>query len=406
MNIVKIVYCRIYQKILFIAAPFLKWRKPEILEFENGIKQLPQFIKSKGIERILLVSGQTTKKLGLLDNFIDSAKQCDLTIEWYYNVSPNPTFDNVYQAEQLYKNGKCQAIVAFGGGSPIDCAKIVGARIARPKKSIQKMKGLMKINRKLPTFFAIPTTSGSGSETTLASVMTNSQTHEKFAINDPVLIPNYAVMDSSLTIGLSKHLTATTGIDALTHSVEAYIGRSNTPTTKNNAEKSVKLIFESLETAYNQPQNQQARKNMQLASFCAGVAFTRAYVGYVHAIAHALGGYYNLAHGLANAILLPHVLESYGKSAYKKLGKLSIAANIGDKQNTDKQNSQLFIDKIKQMNKNMQIPNCVEQLKAEDIPILAKRAEKEANPLYPVPKILGIKQIENILKKLVKDKNS
>lgn len=406
MNIVKIVYCRIYQKILFIAAPFLKWRKPEILEFENGIKQLPQFIKSKGIERILLVSGQTTKKLGLLDNFIDSAKQCDLTIEWYYNVSPNPTFDNVYQAEQLYKNGKCQAIVAFGGGSPIDCAKIVGARIARPKKSIQKMKGLMKINRKLPTFFAIPTTSGSGSETTLASVMTNSQTHEKFAINDPVLIPNYAVMDSSLTIGLSKHLTATTGIDALTHSVEAYIGRSNTPTTKNNAEKSVKLIFESLETAYNQPQNQQARKNMQLASFCAGVAFTRAYVGYVHAIAHALGGYYNLAHGLANAILLPHVLESYGKSAYKKLGKLSIAANIGDKQNTDKQNSQLFIDKIKQMNKNMQIPNCVEQLKTEDIPILAKRAEKEANPLYPVPKILGIKQIENILKKLVKDKNS
>lgn len=406
MNIVKIVYCRIYQKILFIAAPFLKWRKPEILEFENGIKQLPQFIKSKGIERILLVSGQTTKKLGLLDNFIDSAKQCDLTIEWYYNVSPNPTFDNVYQAEQLYKNGKCQAIVAFGGGSPIDCAKIVGARIARPKKSIQKMKGLMKINRKLPTFFAIPTTSGSGSETTLASVMTNSQTHEKFAINDPVLIPNYAVMDSSLTIGLSKHLTATTGIDALTHSIEAYIGRSNTPTTKNNAEKSVKLIFESLETAYNQPQNQQARKNMQLASFCAGVAFTRAYVGYVHAIAHALGGYYNLAHGLANAILLPHVLESYGKSAYKKLGKLSIAANIGDKQNTDKQNSQLFIDKIKQMNKNMQIPNCVEQLKTEDIPILAKRAEKEANPLYPVPKILGIKQIENILKKLVKDKNS
>lgn len=406
MNIVKIVYCRIYQKILYMAAPFLKWRKPEILEFENGIKQLPQFIKSKGIERILLVSGQTTKKLGLLDNFIDSAKQCDLIIEWYYNVSPNPTFDNVYQAEQLYKNGKCQAIVAFGGGSPIDCAKIVGARIARPKKSIQKMKGLMKINRKLPTFFAIPTTSGSGSETTLASVMTNSQTHEKFAINDPVLIPNYAVMDSSLTIGLSKHLTATTGIDALTHSVEAYIGRSNTPTTKNNAEKSVKLIFESLETAYNQPQNKQARKNMQLASFCAGVAFTRAYVGYVHAIAHALGGYYNLAHGLANAILLPHVLESYGKSAYKKLGKLSIAANIGDKQNTKKQNSQLFIDKIKQMNKNMQIPNYVEQLKTEDIPILAKRAEKEANPLYPVPKILGIKQIENILKKLVKDKNS
>ena len=210
----------------------------------------------------------------------------------------------------------------------MDCAKVAAARVVRPNTPIPKMRGVLKVLRKLPPFFAVPTTAGTGSETTIAAVVTNPKTHEKYAINDPVLRPKYAVLDPELTVGLPPHITSTTGMDALTHAVEAYIGHSNTRDTEENAKRAVKMIFDNIETVYRDGKNIEARGEMLLASYYAGVAFTRAYVGYVHAIAHNLGGMYGIAHGLANAIILPYVLEYYGESAHKRLAELAEAASI------------------------------------------------------------------------------
>ena len=258
------------------------------------------------------------------------------------------------------------------------------------------MKGILKVNKKLPLLIAIPTTAGTGSETTLAAVITDSETRHKYAINDFPLIPEYALLDANLTVGLPKFVTATTGMDALTHAVEAYIGRSTTKQTRDYSLRAVKLIFENLENAYTDGTNLEARQNMLHAAYLAGLAFTKSYVGYIHAIAHSLGGKYNVAHGLANAIIMPYVLKKYGKKIFKKLWELGVYANLFDKDTPIEVGAKYFIEKIENMNANMGIGTRIDEIKAEDIPFLAMTAEKEANPLYPVPVLYTAKQLEEI----------
>lgn len=276
----------------------------------------------------------------------------------------------------------------------MDCAKAVGARIAKPNQSLAKMKGILKVHKKFPLLIAIPTTAGTGSETTLAAVITDAETRHKYAINDFPLIPRYAVLDPKVTLSLPPHITATTGMDALTHAVEAYIGRSTTYATRKDSLMAVKLIFENLDTVYNDGSNIEARRNMLKASFYAGCAFTKSYVGYVHAIAHSLGGEYNVPHGLANAILLPFILESYGECIYKKLYELGVEAGIVEKDTPYEVAARKFIDAIKDMKKRFQISDTVSAIKEEDIPKLAHYADKEANPLYPVPKLMDANELE------------
>ncbi len=395
MNILKKVYCRIYQKIMYVACFLLPWRKPEILEFDNGVLGLPQFIKDQGIERVLLVTDEGLKNLGLCDGLVNKCEEVGLKCAWYYKAVPNPTINNIEDALQMYKENDCQAIIAFGGGSPMDCAKGVGARVACPNKPVPKMKGILKVTHKLPPLYAIPTTAGTGSETTLAAVISNPETHEKYPINDPHLIPRYAVLDATLTTGLPQKITSTTGVDALTHAVEAYIGSANTKETKQMAIDAVKLIFDNLKKAYDNGKDMEARANMQKAAFYAGVAFTRAYVGNVHAIAHTLGGFYGVPHGLANAIILPIMLDVYGESAHKKLAELADVVGIEGKDDAEK--AQKFIQAIKDLNESMAIPKYIENtIKDEDIPLLAKRAEAEANPLYPCPKLFDVEEFKQL----------
>lgn len=176
------------------------------------------------------------------------------------------------------------------------------------------MKGILRILRKIPTLIAIPTTAGTGSEVTLAAVITNRAKHHKYALMSFPLIPRYAVLDATLTYSLPPHLTAETGMDALTHAVEAYIGRSSTRETRSLALQAVKLVFDNIELAYADSHDHQARENMLHGAYKAGVAFSKSYVGYIHAVAHSLGGQYGTPHGLANAVIMPYVLEAYGKS--------------------------------------------------------------------------------------------
>ena len=394
-------YYRIYQKVLKLGLCFMNWKEPETLQGEGAVLELPQLIKSKGIKRVLIVTDKGLMGLHLLDPLFLELQKEGIIYVVYDDVQPNPTIPNIECCKEAYINHNCQAIIAFGGGSPMDCAKAAGARVVKPKKSVRKMRGYLKVGKKLPPFFAVPTTAGTGSETTLAAVVTDPETHEKNAICDMCLRPRYAVLDPALTIGLPPHITSTTGMDALTHAVEAYIGKSNVKSTIKYAEDATIIIHQNIERAYANGKDMNARQNMLKASYYAGCAFTRAFVGYVHAIAHNLGGMYGTPHGLANAVILPHVLEWYGKSVYKRLAKLADLIDITEENMSDEQKAKAFIEEIKRMNKAMNIPEKFDFIKEEDIPLLVKRALKEGNPGYPVPKIMKPEDCEKVIRQLM-----
>jgi alcohol dehydrogenase len=392
------IYCRLYQLIMRAAAYALPWRQPAIY---TAAARLVEQVKTLKLKRLLVVTDETIVKLGLMQTLLQELDAQGIHYDVFSETVPNPTIDNIEAAAKLYRASDCDALLAFGGGSAIDCAKGVGARLVRPNKTFAQLKGLLKVRRKLPPFFVVPTTSGTGSEATLAAVITDSTTHEKYAVNDPSLVPHYALLDPLLTLGLPPFVTATTGMDALTHAIEAYIGRSNTAKTKAAALKATRLITANLPVAYEHGQNVEARANMQDASYLAGVAFTRAYVGYVHAISHALGGVYSVAHGLANSIVLPHTLRQYGEVAHPKLAELALASGIAYSQDSVTIQASKFIEWIEATNARMSIPTTVKELQASDIPLIVDRALQEANPLYPVPRIFNRDEMTHLVNKLL-----
>ncbi|NCB48202.1 MAG: iron-containing alcohol dehydrogenase [Clostridia bacterium] len=397
----KKIFYRIFQILMKLAMNFMPWRQPELLKGENSCAKIPQILKEKGVNSVLIVADAGITKNNLQNVVIRSLFDEKIEYTYFDKTIANPTIENIEDALLQYAKNHCQAIIAIGGGSPMDCAKGVGARVANPKKTITQMRGLLKVGKKLPLLIAIPTTAGTGSETTLAAVITDSKTHEKFAINDFHLIPHFAVLDPSLTVSLPRNLTYTTGMDALTHAVEAFIGRSNTHETKRNALDAIKLINQHIQNAVEDGQNLESREAMQMASFKAGLAFTRAYVGNIHAVAHTLGGEYAVPHGLANAIILPVVLRYYGKCIYNKISL--ICDHLGTFSGYTKQEkTEKFIKLIEELNKINNVPNYIEELRKEDLPKLVKRAYKEANPLYPVPKIFDERDFENIYLSLIK----
>lgn len=391
MNTLRKIYCRTFQKAFHIAIPFLPYRKPKIA---GSVKELPEIIMRHKCTHVLIITDGGIMKLGLTRRLEKALKEAGIPYTIYDKTVANPTTVNVRAALELYHKEGCDAIIGFGGGSSMDCAKAVGACAVKPNQSLAQMKGILKVHKKLPLLMAVPTTAGTGSETTLAAVITDADTRYKYAINDFPLIPRYAVLDPKVTLSLPPFITATTGMDALTHAVEAYIGNSTTIDTRRDALKAVKLIFENIDIAYEHGDNIQARRNMLHASFYAGCAFTKSYVGYVHAVAHSLGGQYNVPHGLANAILLPLVLREYGSCIDKKLHRLAIAAGLADKNTPDHEAAELFIRSIEEMKERFGIVNIVKEIQETDIPKLAHYADKEANPLYPVPKLMDASELE------------
>lgn len=391
MNKLQKLYCRTFQFCFRMALPLLPYREPEIL---SGVQEAAALLQTQSIDSVLIVTDKGISSMGLLDNLLSSLEDACIHYTIFDETVANPTITNVENARIYYQNNNCRAIIAFGGGSSIDCAKVTAARIAKPKQSVHKMKGLLKICKKLPLLIAIPTTAGTGSETTLAAVITDSTTHHKYPINDFSLIPRYAVLDYHVTLGLPASLTATTGMDALTHAVEAYIGNSTTRHTRQMAEEAVTLIHQYLKRAYDNGSDAEAREKMLRASYCAGIAFTQSYVGYVHGIAHSLGGQYGVPHGLANAVILPHVLNRYGESCYKRLGTLAIKSGIAGAEDGTSLAAMKFISWIKEMNRYMKIPKYLDCIQKDDIPAMAKHAAVESNPLYPVPRLMNKKELE------------
>ena len=392
MNVLKKVFCRVFQAGMRIALPFLPYREPELI---RGVGGVPAVLRTHDIDCVMLVTDAGVHGLGLTAHLEELLKAAHIRCVVYDGTVANPTVANVEQARMLYLENGCQGLIAFGGGSSMDCAKALGARIVRPNKPLARMEGLLQVLRRLPLLIAVPTTAGTGSETTLAAVITDEKIHHKYPINDFALIPHYAVLDPDVTLGLPPHLTATTGMDALTHAVEAYIGRSTTKGTRAAAIEAVQLIFANLPEAYFNGHDRDARANMLRAAYLAGTAFTKSYVGYVHAVAHSLGGRYGIAHGLANSVLLPVVLKAYGPAAWKKLAELARAVGVSSAAR-DEEAAKAFIEAIEAMNAAMDIPETLPGILSEDIPQLARYADHEANPLYPVPVLWGPEELQKM----------
>lgn len=365
---------------------FLGYHMPEYIFGRGFVSRLPQILKDKDAGKVLFVTDEGLMKLGIAGKVLDSLDEAGMDYVLFSSVEQNPTSDNVEAGYKAFKENSCKSVVALGGGSPMDCAKGICAKAAHPKKSVKQLFGLLSVHWFVPKLFAIPTTSGTGSETTIAAVITESETHHKQTILDVVLIPAFAILDPELTLTLTPDLTATTGMDALCHAVEAYTNqRYNTKTENMLALKAVKLIYDNLYAAYEDGSDIVARENMQLAAFYAGRAFTRGCVGYVHAIGHTLGGLYGVPHGKAMAILLPHVMRAFGTSVHKRLAELADVCGIRGKDNADK--AEKFIAWMEETKRNTGIPEKLDMIKDEDVDQIIKWAMKEANPLYPTPEL-------------------
>lgn len=398
----KFIYARAYQKVTKFALSFIKFPTQDLLKGENSLIMLPNKLKDTACSNVFIMASKHVASSAEFNLFIQKIKENNISYKLIEDIVPNPTIKSVEALSTAFKAGNFDSILAIGGGSVIDSAKLVAALSASNKNTLKGMHGYMKIKGKLPLLIAVPTTAGSGSETTICAVVTDSQTYEKYSINDPKLMPKIIVLDPTLFTTLPKSLTAQTGMDALTHAIEAFIGFGGSKSTDENSLEAIRLIFNNLVKAYNNGHDLLARENMALASYKAGKAFTRAYVGYVHAIAHSLGGRYNLPHGLANAVILPHVLEAYGDRVYDKLSQLAVYLKLGNENETEEVLSYKFIAAIKNMNKNMGIPSFFEVIDPKDIENLCSHINKEVIPYYPVPKFFSDKELEAILLSIAK----
>ena len=392
----EVFWCRAFQSVLKVGNYFMGYRMPQCLEGPGKIKELGAFLKEKGINDVLIVTGSGMVRRGQVQPMLDGFEKCGIRYTLQTYATTDPTSDDVEAGYRAYKENGCKSIVALGGGSRIDCAKGIAAKAVHPKKPVAKLQGLLKVHWPIPPFVAIPTTAGAGSETTVAAVITDSKTHRKASINDPFLIPRYAVLDPELTASLPPHTTATTGMDALAHAVEAYTNKTyNTRLENKLAKEAVKLIHDNILVAFEDGSNLEARQNMQRGAFYAGRAFTRGCVGYVHAIGHTLGGLYGVAHGLAMAVLLPHVMKQFGPSVHKRLADLAHVCGMVGRNDAEKANA--FIRWIEETNKKMGLPDKFDMIRDEDIDQMITWAKKEANPLYPVPVVWGRRDFRRLI---------
>lgn len=379
---------------------FLPIPQPTLLVGPGSSARLGQAIAGFGHHKILVVTDTIISKLGLLKELTDALSEGGAEFVVFDEITPDAPIPLIEKGIEFFKEQGCDAIVAFGGGSSMDASKAIAVAVTNPKP-LRKLAGYFKGLRNPIKIYAVPTTAGTGSEVTVAAVISDPQAHTKMVIVDTRMVPKMAALDPTLMTGLPPPVTAATGIDALTHAVEAFIGNWTTPYTDGMAIAAVGLIFENLRTCYTDGKNLKARENMALASTYAGFAFTRANVGYVHAIAHQFGGLYHTPHGLANAIVLPHVLKYSRPAIEHRLAQLAVAARVGTENEDDGVLAQKFLDAVDQLNHDVGIPTHLAALKEADIPALAKAACWEAHTGYPVPRYMSQSQCEDLIRELL-----
>ena len=393
---------RIIAQALKVAAGILPVRDPKLLVGTSAIQELAASIAGYGAQKVLLVTTAGIVKRGQSDELVRALELMGVTPVIFDGTTPDPTFQVVTAGLELLRQENCDAVIGFGGGSAMDAAKVIAVAGAN-NRTPEQLVGYFKGRKKPLPLFMVPTTAGSGSEATIASVISDDQSHEKFFVFDSRTIPLAAALEPRLMENLSPSMTAATGMDALTHAIEAYISTISTKTTDRYAEEAVQLIFEHLPRACANGSDLEAREAMSIASYKAGRAFTQASLGYVHAISHQMGAHYGTAHGLGNAIILPQVLEISREAARPALARLAVLIGLGQATEDDATLAQKFVDSVRALNRELGIPATIAALRKEDIPNIAKKAQKEALLNYPVPQHMGRAQCEELLHSLLEE---
>ncbi|HBU8849007.1 L-threonine dehydrogenase [Citrobacter sp. Cs237] len=332
-----------------------------------------------GFRRTLIVTDTMLTRLGMADNIQNALQERAIFSVIYDGTQPNPTTENVAEGLKLLQENNCDSVISLGGGSPHDCAKGI-ALVAANGGDIRDYEGVDRSAKPQLPMIAINTTAGTASEMTRFCIITDAERHIKMAIVDKHVTPLLSVNDSTLMMGMPKSLTAATGMDALTHAIEAYVSIAATPITDACALKAVAMISEKLTVAVEDGGNAQAREAMAYAQFLAGMAFNNASLGYVHAMAHQLGGFYNLPHGVCNAVLLPHVQVFNSQVAAARLRDCAAAMGVNVEGLNDAEGAAACIDAIRTLAQQVNIPAGLRDLgvKEEDIPLLATNALKDA----------------------------
>jgi alcohol dehydrogenase len=354
--------------------------------------------KALGATKLLIVTDAGLSKMGVADQIKGQLEAAGLQAVIFDGAEPNPTDTNVHTGVKVYQENKCDGIVSLGGGSSHDCAKGVGLVIGNGGH-IRDFEGVNKSTKPMPPFLAINTTAGTASEMTRFCIITNTDTHVKMAIVDWRCTPSIAINDPLLMVGMPPSLTAATGMDALTHSVEAYVSTIATPITDACAIKAIELIADYLRPAVANGENLEARDRMAYAEYLAGMAFNNASLGYVHSMAHQLGGFYNLPHGICNAILLPAVCEFNKIANPKRFADIAVAMgeNIDGLSNVDA--AEVGISAIRKLSADVGIPAGLKALnvKEQDLRVMAENAQKDACMLTN-PRKATLEQVIGIFK--------
>lgn len=374
------------------------YMQPRMIKGEHALLDLVDVLKEKHLTHYIIVTTPGFIKRGTLQSFFEALTQNDIQYSIFHDVKPDPEISDVEKLKEMFIKDGCQALIAIGGGSVIDCSKAALACVQMKNLDVKTVLHTGRVSKQLPLLIAVPTTAGTGSEVTAGAVITDPIKKRKYALSHLFLIPKYAVLDSSLLTSLPAKMTAYSGMDALTHAIEAYINCFNNRKTNEYALCAIKSIFQYLVPSFEDGLNMQYRLELLEASYNAGVAISNNYVGYVHAIAHGIGGMYHLQHGMINAIILPTVLEEYGGAVVGKLAK--IADVVGITGATDQDKSKQFIQKLKDLNQIFSIPTSISEIQEEDIHYLATGAEKEGNPTYPTPVTWNVAQFEKVIRKI------
>ena len=377
--------------------------RPVLFVGAGSTARLCQLIAGSGARRTLIVTDSVLARLGVIEPARRALAAEGIDVAVFDGIIPDPTHEVVQQGLEAVRAHGSDSIVAVGGGSSIDAAKVIAA-MATTGKTSARLVGMLKVSEPPLPLYAVPTTAGTGSEVTVAAVVTDPVAHVKAVVLDPKLVPLAAALDPEMMKGMPGPITAATGMDALTHAVESFVNRWPHPETPMFCVSAVKLVFANLPRAYSNGSDLEAREGMALASLYAGLAFTKAYVGYVHAFSHKLGGVYGVPHGLGNAIVLPYVLDFLKDAPYAeaRLAELAVAIGAGSSSESKAVLAQRFIDRVRELNRTVGIPEKIAPLRAEDIRMIARAAMIEAYRDYPVPKNMGLGEAEALLQHCLK----
>lgn len=400
LHALEVLVLRIYMAIFKVVTALMPFKWPRMFEGRDSSLELIRHMAAEGHRNVLVVTDAVLVKLGVLDKMKSELQTQGVSYVIYDGVEPNPTVEQIEAGYRILTENGCQAVLAIGGGSPIDAAKMISAR-AKNNKPVVKLTGLLRVHKGMLPLYAIPTTAGTGSEVTIAAVVSDTANKRKVAAMDLRLMPRAAALDGALMTGLPPHITAATGMDALTHAVESFVSRNAMKKTDQKALEATQLVMKYLETAVVDGGNLEARQKMARASHLAGIAFTQAGVGYVHGIAHKFGALYHTPHGLANAIVMPHVLDYSLPNCADRLAILARACGIGEQGADDVHLARAFIARIREMNQKFGIPTQLEALKARDIPEVARSAIAEARFTYAVPRYMNQAVAESVIRNML-----